>query len=345
MRDNVEEELRLMKPDDETKQKMLDILKRFHSEEEMTNMDQDDSYSSDEADSSLSEETVLKILSGGEINFDDLSLEEKKRFQRAIASGELSKRIEPWDPWWLKPSARTLSLTQEGTQLIQPLDRQETVSSSPSDIPPGPETPLPSVKNLTSTKPSPLLDCHLIDILYSYCFTLRLYNGDWQSDGIGSAMVVLSVSSVLGQSGQPKSISEALYHCLEQTCSPAFKHMGGLKFGLGLLDDVASLLSLGRPALILSLCDLRRLIQAGEREANEVKPRKSEIRSRLKLAEKKIYFIMCWVNEQEGEVWSKLVLSVQVEKGLAMECEGGKRPVSVKGKEETMGKALIEEIY
>ncbi|GMP31339.1 hypothetical protein CsSME_00005595 [Camellia sinensis var. sinensis] len=41
MRENVMEEMRQLQPDDENKQKMLDILKRFHSEEEMDNMDED----------------------------------------------------------------------------------------------------------------------------------------------------------------------------------------------------------------------------------------------------------------------------------------------------------------
>jgi hypothetical protein len=43
---------------------------------------------------------VLFLIAGGPINYDDLSAEEKKRFQRAVASGELSKLIEAWDPWW-----------------------------------------------------------------------------------------------------------------------------------------------------------------------------------------------------------------------------------------------------
>ena len=41
MRENVVEELGQMQPDDETKHKMLDILKRFHSEEDMDSMDED----------------------------------------------------------------------------------------------------------------------------------------------------------------------------------------------------------------------------------------------------------------------------------------------------------------
>ncbi|PQQ10599.1 zinc finger HIT domain-containing protein 2 [Prunus yedoensis var. nudiflora] len=180
-------------------------------------------------------------------------------------------------------------------------------SNQADEIPPGPDTPLPPVSKLSSTKPSPTLAVHLVDIIYSYCFTLRLYNGDWLSDATGSAMVLLSVSSVLGQGGQPETVLEALSYCLEQNCSPAFRQMGGLQFGLGLIDDVITLLTLGTPALLCLLCDLQRMVQAGERELKSEKPRKSrraEIRSKLKLAERKIYFIMCWVHEQPGKLVS-----------------------------------------
>lgn len=295
------------------------------------------------------------LSAGDQVCFDDLSAEEKKRFQRALVSGELSKMIEPWDPWWLKASARTISLSKEGTQLVQPLDKKEALvslqedleSNQSSEIPPGPESPLPPVSKLSSTEPSPMLAVHLVDILYSYCFTLRLYNGDWQSDAVGSAMVVLSVSAILGQGGQPETVLEALSHCLEQTCSPAYRHMGGLQLGLILIDDVINLLSLGGPALVLSLCDLQRLIQAGERELKSEKPKKSrrvEIRSKLKLAERKIYFIMCWVHEQPSEAWSSLAAIVGAEKSSAMVYGGSKQPVKMSNKAETRGGVLIEEI-
>ncbi|XP_058203687.1 uncharacterized protein LOC131317965 [Rhododendron vialii] len=347
-RENVVGELQQLQTDDETKHKMLEILKRFHSEEEVDSMDEDDS--------TLSEETMEKILSGDQIDFDDLTAEEKKRFQRAVASGELSKLIEPWEPWWLKPSARTISLSREGTQLVQPLSNEETVTSTQHgpesdpthDIPPGPEMPLPPINKLSSTEPSPLLAVHLIDIIYTYCFTLRLYNGDWQSDPIGASMVVLSVSSVLGQGEQPESVSEALSHCLEQTCSPAFRHMGGLQFGLGLLDDVIALLSLGGAALVCLLCDLQRLVQAAEGELKSEKQqisKRGEIRSKLKLGERKIYFIMCWVHEQPGEAWHSVAALVNAEKGSAMEFAGNRGgTLRVQNRVEARGKALIEEL-
>lgn len=295
------------------------------------------------------------ISAGGQVSFNDLSVEERKRFQRAVASGELSKMIEPWDPWWLRTSAKTLSLSKEGTQLVQPLAEQEASmlpqndleSNQSSEIPPGPEAPLPPVSKLSSTEPSPILAVHLVDIVYSYCFTLRLYNGDWQSDAIGSAMVVLGVSSVLGQGGQPETVLEALSYCLEQTCSPAYRHMGGLQFGLGLVDDVVNILTLGSPALLRLLSDLQRLVQAGERDLKWEKSQKSrrkETRSKLKLAERKIYFIMCWVHEQPGEAWSSLAAIIRAEKSSSMDFESISRSGKVNRQAEMKGKVLIEEM-
>lgn len=345
------EELQQMQPDDTSRQKMLDILKRFHSEEEeeMDDMDEDDS--------TLSEETIQRILSGENLSIEDLSVTEKKLFQRAVASGELSKLIEPWEPWWLKPSAKTINLSPNGTQLIQQLTDYKTSTSpeddnndlkinQPCETPSGPTTPLTPVRNLISTEPSPLLAFHLADILYSYCFTLRLYNGDWQSDALGSSMVVLSVSSVLGHNRQPETVLEALSHCLEQACSPAYKHMGGLQFALGLIDDIETLISLGGPALICSLCDLQRMMQVGERELKlDKKRRLKEVKSKLRLSERKIYFLMCWVHEQSGDVWPSLAALVRAEKVAAMEYGSGKRTQKMDaGLEETRGKVLIEEI-
>ncbi|KAH7570876.1 hypothetical protein JRO89_XS05G0211300 [Xanthoceras sorbifolium] len=353
MQENVVDEMRQMQSDDETKRKMLDILKRFHSQEEVDSMDENESI--------ISEETIQKVLSdgvrlnGGQVNFEDLSADEKKLFQRAMASGELSKMIEPWDPWWLKPSARTISLSKQGTQLVQLVSKQEAsvpsdedlVSNESGEIPPGPETPLCPVSKLSSTEPSPLLAIHLVDIIYSYCLTLRVYNGDWQSDALGSAMMVLTVSSVLGQGRQPETIREALSYCLEQTCS-SYKHMGGLQFGLAIIDDVVSLLSLGGSALVCSLCDLQRLIQAGEKDLKSDKAskfRKSEIRNKLKLAERKIYFIMCWVREQPGEAWSSSVAILTAERISFTDHGGGKSSVKTDGsKAESRGKITIEEM-
>ncbi|KAH6769206.1 HIT-type Zinc finger family protein [Perilla frutescens var. frutescens] len=350
MRENVMEGLQQLQPGEESKSKMLDILKRFHEEEET------ESFGEEESNSSMSEETIQKILSGGTISLNDLSVEERINFQRAIASGELSKLIEPWDPWWLRPSAKYIALSSDGAQLVQPImeeelgerDNDET-SDELQEIPLGPESPLPPVSKLTASGPSPLLAIHLVDIIYSYCLTLRLYNGDWKADPLESATVVLSVSSVLDQSRQPETVLEVLSHCLEKTCSPAYKHMGGLQFGLRLIEDVIHLLDLGCNALICLLSDMQRLIQTAERELKlekSLKSKKAEIKGKLKSAERKIYFIMCWVHDQPSEAWTSLAAILNTEKSSAMEYAHSIRSAPRMGeKTERGGKPLIKEIH
>ncbi|GAA0157200.1 hypothetical protein LIER_14519 [Lithospermum erythrorhizon] len=352
MKDNVMGEFHHLKSNHQTNLKMIHILKRLHSQDE----DSDNINDRQEPeDSSLSEETIYKILSGHHVTLEDLSPDEAKRFKTAVASGELSKLIKPWEPWWMKPLANFISLGQHGTPLVQPLPNQNQVSENDDlqsdrldNIPRGPEAPLPSIKKLSSSEPSPLLAIHLVDIVYAYCFTLRLYNGDWESDPVGSAMAMFSISCVLGEGGLPETVSQALSHCLEQTCSPAFRHMGGFQFAMGLVDDVLKILDLGCGALVCLLSDLRRLIQASRRDQNleeEDTLRRKEFKNKLKAAERKVYFITCWVNEQPEEAWSSLATIVNAEKASAMECQG-KKPESshVKDKVENKGKPLIKEI-
>ncbi|KAJ0231264.1 hypothetical protein HA466_0299380 [Hirschfeldia incana] len=342
MRENVVDELRQVRSDEQTKTKMLEILKRFHEQEE----DDDDDVMTDGEGSTLPEETIKKILAGDEISFDDLSLEERKGFQRALASGELSKMIEPWDPWWLRSSAQRINLGAQGKQLVQCVEEEEVDDKGAtfvSEIPRGPDTPLMSLSKLSSTKPSPLLPIHLVDVLYSYCFTLRIYNGEWESDSLGAATMVMSVSSVLGQSAQPGTMKEVLSFCLEQTCSSAYKSIGGgLKFGLNLVDDVIHLLSLGNGALVCLLCDLQRLILGA---IQEVKSSGRDLKKKLKLADRKVYFMMCWVNEQTPEVWQALESSVRAEKNSIVELNEYKGFRDVKEKGHTRkGGVVIEEI-
>ncbi|XP_010461056.1 PREDICTED: zinc finger HIT domain-containing protein 2-like [Camelina sativa] len=316
MRENVNDELKQVRSDDQTKTKMLEILKRFHEEEEEDGGIDSITDDDDDEGSILQEEIMKRIMNGDEVSLDDLSLEERKGFQRALASGELSKMIEPWEPWWLRASARTISLGRGGTQLVQCVEEEE--GRVVSEVPRGPDTPLISLRKLSATKPSPLLPIHLIDIVYSYCFTLRIYNGEWESDSLGSATMVLSVSSVLGQNSQPETIKEVLSFCLEQTCSSGYKDLGGgLKFGLNLVDDVICLLSLGSGAIVCLLCDLQRLIHCAILEVKSSSGR--DMKKRLKLAERKVFFMMCWVNEQSSEVWQALESSLRAEKNSVVE--------------------------
>ena len=216
-----------------------------------------------------------------------------------------------------------MTLGRDGTQLIKPVsdvDQSTENEINVTEIPLGPDTPLLPLSMLTSKHLSPLLPVHFHEVLYSYCFTLRLYNGDWRGDPVGAAAAALTMSPVLAgdREREPSAATvEVLNQCLERTCSPEFKHAGGINLGQILVNDVVHLHFLGRDALICLLCDLRRLVHAAEailRSEKLSREKKLEMRRQLRRAEKKIYFFMCWVNDQQGrEFWASMASQVQAE--------------------------------
>jgi len=303
---------------------------------------------------------------GEEIKIEDLSDDEVKRFRQALASGELSKMIEPWTPWWKKPSARMKTLSPDGSQLVRQVREEDTATSGPmtdqepsiNEMPEGPESPLPALKQLTRAEPSPLLAVHLVDILYSYCFTLRLYNGDWHSDPLGACnngdwhsdplgacTVALSMSKVMGEDAKPETVPEALRACIEETCSPAYRHTGGFRFAIGLLDDIVSILFLGHNVLVCALSDFHRLIEAGKSMLKVEKVGKMESAqssSKLRGAARKLFFMTCWVHEQPEEAWPSLARIVDVQKVSLEELGTRNRKAEIKSKQQP--KVLIEEL-
>ena len=62
--------------------------------------------------------------------------------------------------------------------------------SSLQRLPPAPEEALPVLTSLTKAAPSPLLQWQLLDILYSYAFVMRVYNGEYSTDGLVRLIVL-----------------------------------------------------------------------------------------------------------------------------------------------------------
>ncbi|EFJ07160.1 hypothetical protein SELMODRAFT_430052 [Selaginella moellendorffii] len=75
----------------ETKKKFLQALQRQSEERK-------ESINDEEEETFISDETLHKLIAGAEVIVADLSLDELKAFQRAVASGELCHLIEPWEP-------------------------------------------------------------------------------------------------------------------------------------------------------------------------------------------------------------------------------------------------------
>ncbi|KAL0030868.1 hypothetical protein WJX77_010687 [Trebouxia sp. C0004] len=253
----------------------------------------DNSEQDDENELAMSEALLQKLsLSEGQEDLDiseeDLTADELRAFKRAVVSGKLNNMVQIWTPWWNLPEAATVQLSASGIHRVS-VQYQENggAGTAVSGLPAAPNQPLPLLASLTKVPPSPLLQWQLLDIIYTYCFVMRLYNGDYSSDPQEAAMTALQVSSTLEaasssslaklkqQQGSlagaqtapqapPVSASEALLQCAERVCSPAVAGFIGHSTAIGLLQDVASLVQRGRSVVILVLNDLCNLFAASE---------------------------------------------------------------------------------
>ncbi|KAA6430017.1 MAG: hypothetical protein FRX49_00448 [Trebouxia sp. A1-2] len=296
-RDNVSAHLESAQTSDSERQHILSILQRFqqddgsdHAAHQSSNAD---SEQDDDNDLAISEALLQKLsLSEGQedldINEEDLTAGELQAFKRAVASGRLNNMVQIWTPWWNLPEAGTVQLSASGAHRMSVQDQENGgAATAVSGLPAAPSQPLPLLASLTNVLPSPLLQWQLLDILYTYCFVMRLYNGDYSSDPQEAAMTALQVSSTLEaacsssasqlkqQQGSlagaqaaprapPVSASEALLQCAERVCSPAVAGSVGRYTAIGLLQDVASLVQNGKSVVILVLNDLRNLFAASQ---------------------------------------------------------------------------------
>lgn len=67
---------------------------------------------------------------------------------------------------------------------------------------------------LRNSAPSPLLKFNLVNILYSYAFTMRFYNGAPLDDAMEAVSLLNSLCAVLAKNAVFETVSEALSDCL-----------------------------------------------------------------------------------------------------------------------------------
>ena len=112
------------------------------------------------------------------------------------------------------------------------------------------------------------------------------------------------------------SAEEVVLHCLEAACHPAVLGRAGRGTAVGVLQDVATMLALGRSILLLAMIDLQRLLaaahaasHAGAAPTGPVQAGRQPLRGlkrelkALKAAERKAFFFAVWVHaQQDGDI-------------------------------------------
>ena len=166
-KENVNEFLQSQVADEFEKQKTIEMLQRLslQDEEEITMEIQQ------KEDERI--EIILEKIKKGE-NIDEIwshfTDDEKRDFEKNI-SQLYSKNNNSFTPWY---------------------------HSNDAQPPPIPSNIISFSKLMgNSSQTSPNIHLFLINILFSYCYTYRLYEGDWKEDIVDSVNTLLSLSNVL----------------------------------------------------------------------------------------------------------------------------------------------------
>jgi len=244
----------------------------------------------------LSEAELEAALERLALSEGDLTEDALRCFRRDLQAGELGRLVGGWDPWWRQSAARELRLAKDGTPMVAALGGDESGEQMGSGIPLPPSASLVALGELLpGGRPAPSLPWHLVDLLFSYCSTLVLYNGDWKADPEGAVTHTVGASGVLSAPKAPRAprgpetLRQALSECLDRCRTLLSQDRDGSAGAASLAsaEEAGVLLQCGRPAVLCALNDARKILAS---------------RSTGLRAVKKLEFMMVWANELPEQV-------------------------------------------
>ncbi|XP_043929039.1 zinc finger HIT domain-containing protein 2 [Protopterus annectens] len=318
-----------------------------------------------------------------------LTEEERKEFEELLTCGKIGAVVHIWKPWWEKHDAglvETLDpdnivakneLKEAGLYDLDKSIKQEAVAKSlkgtrqqkkikmkcreakkygsckenvnKCDIPPVSSKILPFC-SLTSN-PSPLIRFSIINVLYSYTFCLKFYNGDVTEDEIVEEFVdtVLKVSDALNSSCVIHSTAEALQ--LGMNAVQSGQYCSDSRVAASVILAVAHILT-GENSFRrkhYTLAAISHLSSLIKKRKNLLSKEQTEDCQKLFRAHKKCDFLLSWANENES-ILTFLALEVQQEYRNSIETIKEVDSVKVQlqnlwgGKQPPKKKVLIQEL-
>ncbi|KAL0818424.1 hypothetical protein ABMA28_008889 [Loxostege sticticalis] len=200
-KDCVNEELVSYQADDESKRKMVEILKKMQNEdlgnpedieEMLKNIDESEEVGDDEGIDSDDDEGIDLHDRIKDLNLDDpdalwnaLTEDERNEFEALLNQGDVGTIIPQWQPWWMY---------HKEEKLVEDVDdKDKTKEDVLKDCPP--LVKVAKFTDLTTVKPSPAIRFNIANVLAAYAFTTRYFNGEL--DPVEGTVYLLSICSNL----------------------------------------------------------------------------------------------------------------------------------------------------
>jgi len=169
---------------DESKQKMKDILIRMNAEDNKHDED-GDTDSDDESDpEDLSDRLAGVDLDQVDNVWDKLTKDERRQFDELVKSGDVTSILPEFTPWW------TIEVK---VKKIKDLDEPD--DDSYTDNCPKVWDGVRSLANMCSKEPSPYVKFGLLNVLYSYAYAVKYFNGDHSNNNESDFVEIVQLLS------------------------------------------------------------------------------------------------------------------------------------------------------
>ncbi|XP_063896445.1 zinc finger HIT domain-containing protein 2 [Helicoverpa armigera] len=171
-RECVNSELMSHHAGDESRDKMVDILKRMQDEDNididnLIEYDDEPADSDDEAEIDLQDRLRDLNLDDADAVWNALTEDERNEFEALLNQGDVGSIVPQWEPWWTY--RRDKKLVEDVA-----VDDGEALKNCPE------LKPVPKFETLTTATPSPAIKNNITNVLASYAFIMRYFNGDIQ---------------------------------------------------------------------------------------------------------------------------------------------------------------------
>ncbi|EDO42122.1 predicted protein [Nematostella vectensis] len=237
-----------------------------------------------------------------DVLWDALGKAEQQGFLSALKSGKFSHSITLLEPWW-KPEIK------KHVEVLPPLEESNldhhyttSLSKTKSKIPSLIDKVPPLMAIIKTAQPNPAVKFSIVDVLYSYAYTMRLYNFTPQDDPRQASETFLALSSVISKNITFQSTDTVAHTSLNNSMEQK-DLFNSREFSCNILLDVVEIIngftsdtSEEVSFVSLALSDCHRLLSRGLKALRQEQGDK-DLEKKLWLAKKKVDFLLSWSNE------------------------------------------------
>ncbi|XP_023942047.1 zinc finger HIT domain-containing protein 2 [Bicyclus anynana] len=221
-RECVNEELSSLHVDDVSKQKMIDILKKMHDEnieddgdilEESENIEEniEEIDSDDCSENDLHTRIKDLNLDNPDALWNALTEDERNEFEAMLSNGDMGPIIPQWEPWWTHRKEK---------KLLEEVNEANVDSNKLTECPDIKSVPMFS--SLTSNKPSEAIRYNMANVLASYAFAARYFNGEVEA--LEAASHLLDISANLNSNANFEDADIAVESVVQRCLQSEYIH-------------------------------------------------------------------------------------------------------------------------